>query len=85
MIFTIVGWTAAILTGIQFFPQVFRTYMTRHVKGLSATTFTLLGVTASLWLIYGFSIPDYTIITANAMILGCSIALISMKVIYREE
>ena len=50
----LIGFAAAILTTAAFLPQVYRTWKTKDVSGLSLTMLLVFFIGIMLWLVYGF-------------------------------
>ena len=73
----------AITTGAAI-PQVIKTYRTRHARDISIWQPVLLNVGMFLWLIYGIAVRDTPLIWANSISLVCYIALMIMKISYRD-
>jgi MtN3 and saliva related transmembrane protein len=67
---TIIGLAAAALTTVSLFPQLLRSYRTRHKK-ISDISFVLYGglfcVGIFLWLLYGYYKMDIAMIIANSL------------------
>ena len=82
MISLIIGILAGSLCAISFIPQIVRIFRTRHTRDLSLTTFSLLSLGVSLWLIYGILIKDLPVILANSVILVLCFLIVVMKIKY---
>jgi MtN3 and saliva related transmembrane protein len=85
MTITHIGLLAGAITTAAAFPQVVRTYRTKHARDISIWQPVLLNVGMSLWLVYGIALDDVPLIYANSISLVCYTALIVMKIIYRED
>ncbi len=70
------GIFAVFLTTVQFIPQVRKAYGQKDLGGLSASTFFLITVTASTWIIYGIIKQDLVVIIANALVLISAVAIL---------
>ncbi|MGM5488112.1 MAG: SemiSWEET family sugar transporter [Nanobdellota archaeon] len=79
----IIGWVAAIFTGTQFFPQVYKTFATKSAKDLSMATFTVVIATTILWMIYAIGIDNLIIFVTNALLFISGTALLAMKLSYK--
>lgn len=80
----IVGVIAAILTTSSFVPQVYKTWKSKNVDGISLTMFLALFIGILFWLIYGILIDSFSIILANivsGLLVG---ALVVLRIIYKE-
>lgn len=69
MIWTIIGSTAAFLTMLGFFPQVFKIYKSKSVKDISIIAILQFSLGVFLWLLYGIHLKDPIIIVANSVTL----------------
>ncbi|MFD1161495.1 MULTISPECIES: SemiSWEET family sugar transporter [Hwangdonia] len=78
----IIGFAAAILTTAAFLPQVFKTWQTKDVSGLSLPMLIMFFVGIALWLVYGVFIDSPSMITANAITIVSAFLLIYFKVKY---
>ena len=85
MIIDIFGYIGAVLLTILFVPQVYTTYKTKKIDGLSYI-FLILEFLASLnFIIYGFLISSIPVIFANSSAFICSILLIIAKMKFKDE
>ena len=78
-----VGSLAAILTTASFIPQVWQTFRTRDVSGISLVMYSLFTLGAGLWLIYGVLMVAWPIIIANAITTSLALLILLMKLRYR--
>ncbi|HLO25486.1 MAG TPA: SemiSWEET transporter [Geobacteraceae bacterium] len=85
MTITHIGLLAGAITTAAAFPQVVRTYRTKHARDISIWQPVLLTIGMLLWLVYGIALGDVPLIYANSISLVCYTALIVMKIIYRED
>ena len=85
MTITHLGLLAGAITTAAGFPQVVRTYRTKHARDISIWQPILLNVGMSLWLVYGIALGDVPLIYANSISLVCYTSLMIMKIIYRED
>jgi len=81
-IILLIGTVAATLTTAAFVPQVIKTHKTKHTKDLSLIMFVLLSFGLFLWIIYGFALGSFPVITANIITLGMSLYLLYLKIKY---
>ena len=79
----VIGYIAAILTTVSFVPQVWHTFRTRDVSGISMGMYFAFACGVSLWLAYGLLLGAWPIIVANAITLALAICILAMKVRYR--
>jgi MtN3 and saliva related transmembrane protein len=82
---TWVGYTAGFLTSIAAFPQVIKTWRSRHARDLSIWQPLLLSIGVALWMIYGMLINDIPLIVANITPLICNLFLTAMKIRYKNN
>ena len=86
--FKIIGYLGSIMLGILLIPQVWTTYKTKKVEGISSLFLYFELVTVTLWIIYGIgfiiedNIDGLPIIIANTALLINVIILLIMKYIY---
>ena len=80
-----VGSVAAFLTTASFIPQAWHTFRTRDVSGISLGMYSVFVVGAALWLTYGLMIAAVPVVIANAVTLGLALAILAMKLRYREK
>ena len=73
------GYLAAVLTTISFVPQVWHTYRTRDVSGISLGMYVVFATGVFLWLLYGLMLDAWPIVVANAITLALAIAILAMK------
>ncbi len=83
MIWIIIGTLAAVLTGLQFLPQVFKSIKTKKLEDISTGTYGMIVTTSTLWLFHGFHVSDIYIIGANSLILVSAIITLVLKVLYK--
>ena len=79
----LIGYLAAILTTVSFVPQVWQTFRTRDVSGISLGMYIAFACGVSLWLTYGVLVAAWPIVVANAITLALAIAIVAMKLRYR--
>jgi MtN3 and saliva related transmembrane protein len=84
-LFDLMGLVAASLTTLAFLPQVVQTYRSRRVRDLSLGMTLMLCLGVTLWLIYGLHKQDPPLIAANACTLVLVLALLLMKLRWRNR
>ena len=77
--FEIIGFLAAILTTVAFFPQVIKVYKTQNTQSISLSMYIVFSIGILLWLVYGFYLKSLPMIIANAITLVSSIYILYMK------
>lgn len=75
----LVGSAAAVLTTASFVPQVWHTWRTRDVRGISLGMYVAFAIGVFLWLLYGLLLDAWPIVVANAITLALAIAILAMK------
>ena len=75
----LIGYLAAALTTISFVPQVWHTYRTRDVTGISLGMYIVFAAGVFLWLVYGLVLGAWPIVVANALTLALAAAILAMK------
>ena len=80
----IIGLIAAVLTTSAFLPQVYRTWKTKDVSGLSLPMLLLFFIGIVLWFVYGIYIESLSMILANAITIVSSFLLVYFKLKYQK-
>ena len=78
-----IGTIAAIISTASFVPQVWHTFNTRDVSGVSLGMYSVFTVGVSCWLVYGLMLGAWPIIIANAITLALAISILVMKLRFR--
>jgi MtN3 and saliva related transmembrane protein len=78
-----IGYLAATLTTISFIPQVWQTFRSRDVSGISLGMYLVFACGVTLWLAYGVLVAAWPIVVANTVTLALALAILTMKVRYR--
>ena len=76
----ILGLIATAFTTSSFVPQVWRTWKTRDVSGISLPTYAIITVGLALWLVYGILKGDLPLTVANAVMVVLTGAITVMKI-----
>ena len=74
-----IGYVAAALTTISFVPQVWMTWRTRDVEGISLGMYCLFTLGIALWLVYGVLQNAWPLILANSVTLTLALCILAMK------
>ncbi len=74
---------APIVKCIQMFPQVYKTYRTKHVKDLSFYSIGLVLLTSILWLLHGYFIQDTSLIAAGVISVIVNVSLLYLFFKYK--
>ena len=75
----LIGALAGTLTLFGYLPQTIKTIRTRKTEDLSLATFCIIGVSALLWTIYGFSKQLPSVWITNAVVAVCSLLILTIK------
>ena len=78
---TVVGIVAALLTSFSYVPQVSKMWRRKSVRDVSHFTIYQMLLGCILWLVYGISLTDFVIISANVVALV--ILIIALVLYYR--
>ncbi|NBT55913.1 MAG: hypothetical protein EBT05_13910 [Betaproteobacteria bacterium] len=78
-----IGTLAAVISTASFVPQVWHTFKTRDVSGVSLGMYSVFTVGVSCWLVYGLLLGAWPIIIANATTLTLAISILVMKLRFR--
>ena len=81
----IIGIIAATLTTAAFIPQVYKTWKTKDVSGLSLPMFSMFTLGIILWLVYGLLTNNLPIILANVITVALSFMLLYFKIRYGHK
>jgi MtN3 and saliva related transmembrane protein len=83
-IWLFIGITAAALTMFGFIPQIVRMSRTRSVADISVVTLLQFTLGVTLWTVYGFSIHDPIVISANLVSLSTLIVALGLYFHYQR-
>ena len=76
---SLIGYMAATLTTIAFFPQVLHTLRTRNTQGISLFMYSTFTVGVAMWLAYGLLLHAWPIIISNVITLVLSAIVLVLK------
>lgn len=80
----IAGHTGALLSGITFIPQVYKTWKSKSVRDLSLTMMLIVLTSTIIWLFYAISLMLWPVIVANTIVGLLSILLIYFKLTFKN-
>jgi MtN3 and saliva related transmembrane protein len=80
-----IGYAAATLTTVSFVPQVWRTFRTHDVSGISLRMYSIFTAGIACWLIYGIVLEELPMILANSLSLVLACAVLVMRLRYAKE
>jgi MtN3 and saliva related transmembrane protein len=78
-----IGYLAAVISTASFVPQVWHTFKTRDVSGISLGMYSVFTAGVSLWLIYGLLLSSWPIVIANLITLTLAASILVMKLRFR--
>jgi MtN3 and saliva related transmembrane protein len=81
----LIGYAAATLTTCSFIPQVWHTFRTRDVSGISLGMYSVFTLGIALWLAYGLLAGAWPVVAANAVTLALASAILAMKLRYQRS
>lgn len=78
----VIGTLAACLTTASFVPQVWLSFKTRDVSGVSLSMYSVFTVGVALWLAYGLLLGAWPVVIANIITLVLALLILAMKLKY---
>lgn len=81
----ILGLIAMVFTTSSFIPQVWRTWKTQDVSGISLPTYLIITIGLALWLAYGILKGDLPLTIANAVMVVLTGAITLMKIWFERR
>ena len=82
---TLIGALAAILSTTSFLPQAIKIIRSRDTRSISAGMYALTVTGFALWTTYGILLGAWPLIAANAICLGLSAFILTMKLLPRGK
>lgn len=76
------GFIASLFTASSFVPQVWHTWKSRDVSGISLLSYGIITFGLGLWLIYGWLKHDVPLFVANAVMICLTGAIVGMKIAF---
>tara|TARA_B100000925_G_scaffold289704_1_gene273194 strand:+ start:1187 stop:1453 length:267 start_codon:yes stop_codon:yes gene_type:complete len=70
---------AGIIGSLSVFQQAYKIYITNKTRDISFISYLLLGLSASIWIIYGFLINDKYLILGSMIIIPPTMYIIYKK------
>lgn len=64
-----IGSAAAICTTVAFIPQVWQSWRSRDLSGISLPMYGIFTTGVALWMVYGYLNQDYPVLIANVVTL----------------
>ena len=81
----LLGLVATCFTTSSFVPQVWRTWKTRDVSGISLPTYVIITIGLALWLVYGWLRGDMPLMVVNAVMVVLTGAITVMKLRFEQR
>lgn len=78
----LLGYLAGTLTTVSLLPQVWRTFRTKDVSGISLRMYFTFTVGIAIWLAYGIVLHETPMILANSVSLVLACLVLAMKLRY---
>ena len=75
----LIGYIAATLTTLSFFPQALKTLRSRDTKSISLRMYILFTLGVMFWTIYGWRVDDGPVLIANLVTLVPAVIVLSIK------
>jgi len=79
------GYIAATLTTASFIPQVWLTFRSRDVSGISLGMYGAFTFGIALWLGYGWMLGAWPIVAANAITFLLAASILAMKIMMQRK
>ncbi|WP_428421619.1 SemiSWEET family sugar transporter [Methylibium sp.] len=80
----LIGYAAAALTTAAFVPQVWLSWRTRDLGGVSLAMYGVFTLGIALWLLYGLVLGSGPMVIANTVTLVLSLAMLGLKLRHRR-
>ena len=75
----VLGYVAGTLTTVSLLPQVWRTWRTRDVSGISLKMYSIFSLGIAIWLAYGIALKQTPMLLANGTSLVLALCVLAMK------
>lgn len=82
---TIIGSLAALASTISFTPQAWKIIRSRRARDISTAMYALTVCGFALWTTYGVLLGQWPLIVPNAICLGLSAFILTMKLLPRRQ
>ena len=76
----LIGYIAAFLTTLSFFPQALKTLRSRDTHSISLRMYLLFTTGVMFWSIYGWMVGDGPVLIKNLIALDPAVTLLALKV-----
>jgi len=81
---TALGYVAGFFTTLAFLPQVLKAWRTQSTEDLSWVMLGFFGSGVGLWIVYGMMLEEPPIILFNAITLGLTLVLATIKLRHHQ-
>lgn len=81
----LLGYVAGTLTTVALLPQVWRTFRTKDVSGISLRMYSIFTLGVAIWLAYGIVLDELPMILANSVSLVLAFCVLGMKLKFRHQ
>ena len=75
----LIGYIAATLTTVSFFPQALKTLRSRDTQSISLRMYLLFTAGVTFWSIYGWMVDDGPVLLANLITLVPAVIVLCIK------
>ena len=75
----LIGYIAATLTTVSFFPQALKTLRSRDTQSISLRMYLLFTAGVTFWFIYGWMVDDGPVLLANLITLIPAVIVLGIK------
>tara|TARA_Y100001968_G_C19066784_1_gene576399 strand:+ start:115 stop:381 length:267 start_codon:yes stop_codon:yes gene_type:complete len=79
------GYFAAILTTLAFLPQLIKTIKTKKADDVSLVTLIMFITGVISWIIYGYKIESFPVLTANIVTLILNMLILFFKISFAKK
>lgn len=80
-----IGWIATGLLALCYIPQIYETYTTKTVEGVSVVQWIILAIGFSFSITYAVCIKAWPIVAGNSWGFLCSLIIIAMYYKYKRK
>jgi len=84
-IIQIVGVLAGVLNAIKLIPETSKALKTHHLRDVSWGMLILIGLSSTLWELYGIHYHDWPIIISDGMNMSMTVFLTFLKIHYDQH
>lgn len=75
----------ALLSGVGFYPQLFKLYTTRQAADLAPTTFLIFTISNAIWIAYGIHRRALPILISSSLNLIASACILVMILLFQSR